>query len=69
MEGKVTRWFGKLGYGFTKVEDGTEEYFIHQTDILMEGFRHLDRGDKVEFDVAVNEKNGRIKAVNVKKIS
>lgn len=64
MVGQVKN-FGKKGYGFISGEDGVE-YFIYQADILMDGFRSLNRGNKVEFEVGVNEKNGKTKAVNVK---
>lgn len=66
MVGQVNE-FGKRGFGFILAEDGSE-YFAHQSDILMDGFRCLNKGDKVEFDKAVNEKNGKSKAVNIKKI-
>jgi CspA family cold shock protein len=66
MVGQV-KIFGKKGYGFILGEDGVE-YFCHQTDIAMEGFRTLSRGDKVEFEVGMNENNGKNKAVNVKKV-
>lgn len=51
-----------------KIENA-EEFFVHQSDIIMEGFRHLHSGNKVQFDVGVNEKNGKEKAINVKRIS
>ena len=55
MQG-TTKWFDKQkGYGFITGDDGAE-YFAHQTQIRMDGFRTLDAGDIVEFDVRSEEK-------------
>ena len=55
MRGTV-KWFNtQKGYGFIVGEDGAE-YFTHQTQIKMDGFRTLDAGDVVEFDVRSEEK-------------
>lgn len=55
MKGTV-KWFNKQkGYGFIKAEDGAE-YFVHHSQIKMNGFRFLDDGDCVEFDVRSTEK-------------
>ena len=55
MRGTV-KWFNKQkGYGFVVGEDGAE-YFAHQTQIKMDGFRTLDAGDVVEFDIRSEEK-------------
>ena len=59
----TTKWFNKQkGYGFIVGEDGAE-YFAHQTQIKMDGFRTLDAGDIVEFDIRSEEKG--IAAVDV----
>ena len=55
MKGTV-KWFNtEKGYGFITGDDGAE-YFAHQTQIKMDGFRTLDAGDVVEFDVRSEEK-------------
>lgn len=52
----TTKWFNaQKGYGFITGDDGAE-YFAHQTQIKMDGFRTLDAGDIVEFDVRSEEK-------------
>lgn len=52
----TTKWFNtEKGYGFIVGDDGAE-YFAHQTQIKMDGFRTLDAGDVVEFDVRSEEK-------------
>ncbi len=55
MKGTV-KWFNaQKGYGFIVGDDGLE-YFAHQTQIRMDGFRTLDAGDVVEFDMRSEEK-------------
>ena len=62
--GKV-KWFNNTkGYGFITAEDGTD-VFVHHGDIQGEGFKSLDEGDAVEFDITQGEKGP--KAANVRK--
>lgn len=49
-QGKV-KWFnGGKGYGFIEREGG-DDVFVHFSAIRGEGFRNLDEGDKVEFNI------------------
>ena len=62
LTGKV-KWFDKeKGSGFIE-EDGGQDIFVHQTGIVMAGFRSLIEGDTVIYEV--EESEGRNKAVNV----
>jgi len=48
--GKV-KWFSKQkGYGFIEQENG-EDIFVHFQSVIGEGFRTLEEGQAVEFDV------------------
>ena len=59
----TTKWFNaQKGYGFIVGEDGAE-YFVHHSRIKMDGFRTLDAGDVVEFDIRSEEKG--LAAVNI----
>ena len=50
MLGKV-KWFSKQkGYGFIEQENG-EDLFVHFQSVVGEGFRTLEEGQNVEFDV------------------
>ncbi|HWQ43524.1 MAG TPA: cold-shock protein [Desulfosporosinus sp.] len=50
MLGKV-KWFSKQkGYGFIEQENG-EDIFVHFQSVIGEGFRTLEEGQSVEFDV------------------
>jgi CspA family cold shock protein len=62
--GKV-KWFNNTkGFGFITAEDGTD-VFVHHSDVQGEGFKSLDEGDAVEFDIIQGEKGP--KAANVRK--
>ncbi len=65
-EGKV-KWFNpEKGYGFISQEDG-EDLFVHFSEIQMDGFKTLDEGQAVTFDITTGQ-NGKLQASNVSKI-
>ena len=62
MNGKV-KWFDpKKGYGFIIAEDGSE-IFVHSTGIVKEGFKALNEGQLVTYEVGEGDKG--VQAVNV----
>ncbi len=65
MKGTV-KWFNnQKGYGFISDEEGND-VFVHYSGIESEGFKSLDEGQEVEFEVAEGAKGPQ--AVNVKKL-
>lgn len=52
----VVKWFSpKKGYGFLTMDDG-QEVFVHYTAIDGNGFRSLEQGEQVQFDVTEGPK-------------
>ncbi len=61
-QGKV-KWFSnEKGYGFIETENG-EDVFVHYTGIMSEGFKTLDEGQTVSFEII--EGNRGPQAANV----
>ena len=53
----TVKWFdGKKGFGFIVPDDGANELFVHHSDIQMEGFKNLNDGQAVEFEVGEGKK-------------
>ena len=65
MKGTV-KWFNdKKGFGFISDEEGND-VFVHFSALQMDGFKVLDEGDEVEFEVIEGEKGPQ--AANVTKL-
>jgi cold shock protein len=64
MANGTVKWFNdRKGYGFIEQEGGPD-VFVHHSGIVSEGFRSLNEGDQVTFDVEQGQKG--LSAVNVK---
>jgi len=64
MKGTV-KWFNNAkGYGFIGREDGSD-VFVHYSAIVSEGYKSLQEGDQVEFEIAQGQKGPQ--AANVSK--
>jgi len=56
-------WFSRAkGYGFIK-EDGGSDLFVHHTGIRMEGFRALEGGQRVSFEIGNGPKGAQAEDV------
>ena len=65
MKGTV-KWFNnQKGYGFITDEEG-KDIFLHYSGLQMEGFKSIEEGAQVEFEVSQGEKGPQ--AVNVVRI-
>ncbi|MBN1999294.1 cold-shock protein [candidate division KSB1 bacterium] len=66
METGTVKWFnGSKGYGFITRENG-EDVFVHYKAITGEGYKTLEQGESVQFDVEESPKG--LQATNVTKI-
>ena len=61
----TVKWFNsEKGFGFISQADGAPDVFVHHTAIQMSGYRTLDEGQKVEFDIQQGPKG--LQAANVR---
>jgi len=66
MEQGTVKWFnGAKGFGFISRENG-EDVFVHYKSIVGDGYKTLNDGDKVQFEVQKGPKG--LQAVNVSKV-
>jgi cold shock protein len=66
MEKGTVKWFnGAKGYGFI-TRNGGDDVFVHHKAIVGSGFKNLNEGDQVEFEVERGPKG--LQATNVTKI-
>lgn len=64
-EGTV-KWFSnEKGYGFISQEGG-DDLFVHHSEIKMSGYRTLNEGEAVTFEIGEG-KNGKPQAINVER--
>ena len=60
----TVKWFNsEKGYGFIARDDGQGDCFVHHSAIQSDGFRSLNEGDRVEFEVVDGQKGPAASAV------
>jgi len=58
------KWFNtSKGFGFITPSDGSDDVFVHHSEIKGEGFKNLDEGAQVSFEIVQGDKGPR--ATNV----
>ncbi len=63
----TVKWFSdEKGFGFITPDDGSQDVFVHHSSIAGDGYRSLDEGAKVSFEIESGEKGPR--AANVEKV-
>ncbi len=65
MLGKVKRFNKSKGFGFITADDGRDVFF-HYSHIDMEGFKTIDEGARVSFDLVETERG--LQAHNIKEV-
>ena len=63
----TVKWFNEQkGFGFITPDNGSDDVFVHHTAINQDGFKTLDEGQKVTYDVVSGPKG--LQAANVVKL-
>lgn len=58
------KWFNaEKGFGFIASEDGSQDVFVHYTEIQGSGFRTLEENQKVEFEIGEGAKGPQAQQV------
>ena len=60
----TVKWFnGEKGFGFISQDGGGPDVFVHYSQIDGSGFRNLDEGQRVEFEIGQGQKGPQAQAV------
>ena len=56
MNGTITTWFEDKGFGFINMEGEERDIFFHYSQLVQEGFKTIDPGQKVEFELVEGDR-------------
>ena len=66
MAAGSVKWFSsEKGFGFITPEGGGDDLFVHFSAIQGDGYKSLDEGDEVEFEVGQGQKGPQARNVSV----
>ncbi|NKX56230.1 cold-shock protein [Arthrobacter mobilis] len=62
----TVKWFNaEKGYGFITVDGADSDVFVHWSAIMMEGYRALEEGQRVEFEIGEGQKGPQAEEVRI----
>ena len=65
----TVKWFnGTKGYGFIEPDQGGKDVFVHVSAVERAGLRHLNEGQKVEYEEEQDRRSGKTTAANLRTI-
>lgn len=63
----TVKWFNAMkGYGFIQPDDGSDDVFVHISDVERSGIGNPAEGQKLTYDLQRDPKKGRVSAANLK---
>lgn len=66
MANGVVKWFNPTkGFGFIQPDDGGADVFVHISAVERAGLRDLPDGQKLSYEVVVDQKRGKSSAENL----
>ena len=66
MNNGTVKWFNaEKGFGFITNDESGEDVFVHFSGIAAEGYKSLDEGQKVTFDMEHDARSNKRRACNV----
>ena len=66
MNTGTVKWFNEQkGYGFIQPDNGSADIFVHISAVERAGFRTLQEGQKLSFEVVTDKRTGRSSAGNL----
>ena len=70
MNTGTVKWFNAdKGFGFISNDDGSDDVFVHFSAIMVDGFKTLQEGQHVTYDVEQDPKNAdKLRAINVQAV-
>jgi CspA family cold shock protein len=66
--GTVKFFNGERGYGFIAPEDGGTDVFLHISAVEAAGLQRVSEGDRLSFDLVMDQRKGKTNAQNIKKL-
>jgi CspA family cold shock protein len=65
----TVKWFNATkGFGFIQPDNGGKDAFVHISAVERAGLSHLSEGQKIQFDLKTDSRNGKLSAENLKQV-